>query len=78
MQTVSATAHDRLSISQKVGINMKLVRESKALTLEEAARLIHVCKSTLWRMENGERLLRVDDVYEFANAIGCQVKDLLP
>lgn len=61
-----------------VGEQIRARRESKRLTLAGLAGLIKRNKSTVLRYETGELPLRVDELERIAEALGCDVRVLLP
>ena len=53
-------------------------RKEAGLTMTEVARRANMLLTKLWKIEHGERYLRVNDVAVLARAIGCQPSELIP
>ena len=58
-------------------LNLKFIRIKKGLTQGELARKIGVCQNTISFYETGSRFPRRDILSKLAEALGCEVKDLL-
>ena len=56
---------------------LKKRRKALGLTQAKLAEIIGVRQTTLSQYENGDCFPRRDKLEEIANALGCEVKDLL-
>lgn len=61
-----------------VGDRIRARREVRKLTLAALAEKIGRNKSTVLRYETGELSLRLDELERIADALGCDVRVLLP
>lgn len=61
-----------------VGDRIRARREVRKLTLAALAEKIGRNKSTVLRYETGELSLRLDELERIAEALGCDVRLLLP
>ena len=60
---------------------MSLVRTERQranLSMSEVARRAKMHLPTLWKIEHGQRKLKVDEIALLARAIGCKPSDLIP
>jgi len=57
---------------------VKQCREAAGLSMAEVARRANMVHTRLWKIEHGELRLHFEDVPRLANAIGCEVLDLIP
>ncbi len=57
---------------------LKAKRQQAGLSVSELARRVNMGMTRLWKIENGELRLKVDDVARLARALGCQPSDLIP
>lgn len=61
-----------------VGKRIAKMRKSKGLSQEKLALQAGIDRSYVGRVERGEVNLTVEKLYNFAEALGCDVKELLP
>jgi transcriptional regulator with XRE-family HTH domain len=61
-----------------VGEQIRARREAKRLTLAGLAERIGRNKSTVLRYETGELSIRLDELQRIADALGCDVRVLIP
>lgn len=60
---------------------MSLIRQRRLdarLTMTEAAKRACMPLTTFWKIEHGEREIRVSEISRLARALGCQPSDLIP
>ncbi|EFB71712.1 MULTISPECIES: helix-turn-helix domain-containing protein [Providencia] len=53
-------------IAKKLGVKIRLQRESHKMSLQQAAKLIGVSVDEMNRFENGESCIDVDSLFQFA------------
>ena len=61
---------------KKVGENLRRVRQSKELTVEQLARRIGIHPTSVRRYERGEANISLITLEKFARALGCTIEDL--
>ncbi|CDT99100.1 Putative transcriptional regulator [Vibrio coralliirubri] len=61
-----------------VGKRIAKMRKSKGLTQDKLALLAEIDRSYVGRIERGEVNLTVEKLYEIAETLGCDAKELLP
>lgn len=61
----------------KFGQNMKMIRESRHMTLEEMAEFLGTTKQALSRYERGERTPKITAAARFADLLGVKLVDLV-
>ncbi len=66
------------TLLQKLGLNIRKIREQNGLTQEKLAELARVDYSYLNLIENGRRNPSIKVVTKIARALGMSPKDLLP
>lgn len=65
-------------LAAAVGKCIVKMRKSKGLSQEKLALQAGMNRSYVGRVERGEVNLTVEKLYNFAEALGCDVKELLP
>ncbi|EGR2511287.1 helix-turn-helix domain-containing protein [Vibrio cholerae] len=65
-------------LASAVGKCIVKMRKSKGLSQEKLALQAGIDRSYVGRVERGEVNLTVEKLYNFAEALGCDVKELLP
>ncbi|EHK1077450.1 MULTISPECIES: helix-turn-helix domain-containing protein [Vibrio harveyi group] len=65
-------------LAAAVGKCIVKMRKSKGLSQEKLALQAGIDRSYVGRVERGEVNLTVEKLYSFAEALGCDVKELLP
>ena len=63
--------------TMKIGDNLKKLRESKGLTQQEMADLIHTHRSGYSKMENNQQDIPVDGLIRIAKNFGNSVDDVI-
>lgn len=63
--------------ARELGKKLRLARERRGLTQEEAAKAIDVARTTLVAIEKGERRIRSDEIVQLAVEYGRDVTELL-
>lgn len=61
-----------------VGLRVRLLRYERGLTQEELAAAAGMSRNSLLWLENGQRSLLFDRLYDLADALGVEIGDLLP
>lgn len=56
---------------------LKTLREAKGLTQAELAQKANLSKNTIWNYENGHRSPKIIDLKTIAQALDCNVNELL-
>ena len=64
--------------AQKIGKNMRRIREEKGMTMRVVAEASGLCESAVSQYENGHREPRSRNLEDIAAALGCSVVELLP
>lgn len=64
-------------INKKIGIELQKVRESKDLSLREAAELMDISYSTIYSYERGVNAINVKTLKEVCDAYGTNYLDIL-
>lgn len=70
-----------MNIEQKrlaLGNAIRERRESQGLSQEKLALMIGSSKSHIWRIETGKVGVGIDDLSRIADALGVEVRSLLP
>ncbi|EGQ7962994.1 helix-turn-helix transcriptional regulator [Vibrio vulnificus] len=65
-------------LAAAVGKCIVKMRKSKGLSQEKLALQAGIDRSYVGRVERGEVNLTVEKLYAFSEALGCNVKELLP
>ncbi len=65
-------------LASLVGKRIAKMRKSKGLTQDKLALLAEIDRSYVGRIERGEVNLTVEKLYEIAETLGCDAKELLP
>lgn len=56
---------------------LKAVREKKGISMSELARRSGVCRSTIWKIETGNKQARTTRTLEkIANALGVPIREI--
>ncbi|WP_332400273.1 helix-turn-helix transcriptional regulator [Vibrio metschnikovii] len=61
-----------------VGKRIAKMRKSKGLSQDKLALLAEIDRSYVGRIERGEVNITLEKLYELAEALGCDVRELLP
>ncbi len=61
-----------------VGKRIAKMRKAKGLTQDKLALFAEIDRSYVGRIERGEVNLTVEKLYEIAETLGCDAKELLP
>ncbi|MDV5059571.1 helix-turn-helix domain-containing protein [Vibrio diabolicus] len=61
-----------------VGKRIAKMRKSKELTQDKLALLAEIDRSYVGRIERGEVNITIEKLYEIAETLGCDAKELLP
>ena len=62
--------------SKEIGERLRVARESRNLTQQEAAQKINIARTTLVAIEKGERRVRLSEVQELSNLYGSTMNSL--
>lgn len=65
-------------MNAKIGARLQVVREEMKVSQGLLAEWLGMSRSTVWRIENGERPLRADEMLEIARLLGVDRACLLP
>ena len=65
------------SLRRKFADNLRKVRLEKGLSQEALADLAGLHRTYIGSVERGERNISIDNIERLAEALGCQVTDLL-
>ncbi len=57
--------------------NLQWLRELKGLTTEQLGEMVGVSHVTVWRHENGERDINTKKAKAYADALGCEIADII-
>ncbi|MBF4426665.1 helix-turn-helix domain-containing protein [Vibrio anguillarum] len=61
-----------------MGKRIAKIRKSKGLTQDKLALLSEIDRSYVGRIERGEVNITLEKLYELADTLGCDAKELLP
>ncbi len=61
-----------------LGKRIAKIRKSKGLTQDKLALLAEIDRSYVGRIERGEVNITIEKLYEIAETLGCDAKELLP
>ncbi|HCE2817907.1 XRE family transcriptional regulator [Vibrio parahaemolyticus] len=61
-----------------LGKRIAKMRKSKGLTQDKLALLAEIDRSYVGRIERGEVNITIEKLYEIAETLGCDAKELLP
>jgi len=61
-----------------VGKRIAKMRKSKGLTQDKLALLAEIDRSYVGRIERGEVNITIEKLYEIAETLGCDARELLP
>ncbi|EGQ8249292.1 MULTISPECIES: helix-turn-helix domain-containing protein [Vibrio harveyi group] len=61
-----------------VGKRIAKMRKSKGLSQDKLALLAEIDRSYVGRIERGEVNITLEKLYELAETLGCDVRELLP
>ena len=61
----------------KLGRELQRARKKARLTQEQAAEVIHVSRTTITAIENGQRKIKADELFKLARAYHVKVNDLI-
>ncbi|EGQ7769156.1 MULTISPECIES: helix-turn-helix domain-containing protein [Vibrio] len=61
-----------------MGKRIAKMRKSKGLTQDKLALLAEIDRSYVGRIERGEVNITVEKLYQIAETLGCDAKELLP
>lgn len=70
--------YDTLTYNEKVGLNIRILRQKKGLSRKQLADAIFSNRWTVGRWENGEASVEVDWLQKVATALDSAPQDLLP
>jgi Zn-dependent peptidase ImmA (M78 family) len=62
---------------EQVGERLRIAREAKKLKQAEVAEQLHIARTTLVAMEQGQRKARIDEVRQLARLYGVSINELL-
>ncbi|EID4391953.1 helix-turn-helix domain-containing protein [Vibrio anguillarum] len=65
-------------LAEAVGQRIVQMRRSKGLPQEKLALLAEIDRSYMSRIERGKINISLEKLYQIADTLGCDVKDLLP
>ena len=65
-------------LAEAVGQRIVQMRRSKGLSQEKLALLAEIDRSYMSRIERGKINITLEKLYKIADALGCDVKELLP
>ncbi|EGR0671073.1 TPA: helix-turn-helix transcriptional regulator [Vibrio alginolyticus] len=66
------------NLAELVGKRIVKMRKSKRLTQDKLALFAEIDRSYVGRIERGEVNITIEKLYEIADALGCDAKELLP
>ncbi|RZP78418.1 XRE family transcriptional regulator [Vibrio vulnificus] len=66
------------NLAELVGKRITKMRKSKGLTQDKLALFAEIDRSYVGRIERGEVNITIEKLYEIADALGCDAKELLP
>ncbi|ELB2181738.1 helix-turn-helix domain-containing protein [Vibrio diabolicus] len=65
-------------LAEAVGLRIVQMRRSKGLPQEKLALLAEIDRSYMSRIERGKINITLEKLYQIADTLGCDVKELLP
>lgn len=63
--------------SEQIGKYIKQIRQQKQMSVTDLAKKVEINKSTLSRYENGSRKIPMEDIANFANALGVTPENIM-
>ena len=66
------------NLAELVGKRIAKMSKSKGLTQDKLALFAEIDRSYVGRIERGEVNITIEKLYEIADALGCDAKELLP
>lgn len=60
-----------MTLNEKIGLQLRMRRMEKKMTIEEVADLLGVAKNTVSYMELGKKKITVEDVVKYSEIVGC-------
>ncbi|OIS52240.1 transcriptional regulator [Staphylococcus equorum] len=63
--------------SEQIGKYIKQIRQQKQMSVTDLAKKVDINKSTLSRYENGSRKIPMEDIADFANALGVTPENIM-
>ena len=66
-----------MTLNEKVGLQLRLKRVERRMTLEQVAEKMGVVKNTISYMELGKKNITVEDVQKYCEVLGCDWIDIL-
>lgn len=63
--------------SEQIGKYIKQIRQQKQMSVTDLAKKVEINKSTLSRYENGSRKIPMEDIADFANALGVTPENIM-
>lgn len=60
-----------MTLNEKIGLQLRMRRMEKKMTIEEVAGRLGVVKNTVSYMELGKKKITVEDVVKYSKIVGC-------
>ncbi len=60
-----------MTLNEKVGLQLRMRRLEKRMSIEQVAEQFGVVKNTISYMELGKKKITVDDVKRYSEIVGC-------
>lgn len=60
-----------MTLNEKIGLQLRMRRMEKKMTIEEVADRLGVAKNTVSYMELGKKKITVEDVVKYSEIVGC-------
>ena len=67
-----------MTISEYIGSRIRAQRTEQGITQGNLAALVGMARPSIGMIENGKQMIAVEKVYLFANALYCELSDLMP
>ncbi|GAM56892.1 transcriptional regulator, XRE family [Vibrio ishigakensis] len=65
-------------LAKQFGANLRKIRKEKGISQDNLALLAEIDRSYVGRIERGEVNITLDKAYQLANALKCDLVELLP
>lgn len=68
----------KVKIVKAIGAKVREAREAKGMSMEQLSHYLDTSRQAIFKIENGEYSFSLATVYIIAEALECDVKDLIP
>lgn len=65
-------------VAKAIGVKVREIRENKKMTMEQLSHFLDTSRQAIYKIENGEYAFSISTIYIIAEALECDVNDLIP